>query len=68
MAMAEYEKRGERGNEGRHQASLFYDDDGMVSSSYPRWIQWAFDNLVSIFERVGLRTNVGKIVSMVCRP
>ena len=36
MAMAKDEKRGERGNEGRHQAALFYADDGMVASSDPR--------------------------------
>ena len=68
MALAKEEKRGERGNEGRHQADLFYADDGMVASSDPRWLQWVFDTLVSLFERVGLRTNVGKTVSMVCRP
>ena len=59
---------GERGNEGRHQASLFYADNGMVASSDPRWLQWEFNTLVSIFERVGLRTNVGNTVSMVYRP
>ena len=51
-----------------NQAALFYTDDGMVESSDPRWLQWSFDTLVSIFERVGLRTNVRKTVSMVCRP
>ena len=35
LGMAEAEKRGERGNEGRHQAALFYADDGMVASSDP---------------------------------
>ena len=39
----------------------------MVTSSDPRWLQWVFDALVSLFERVGLRTNIGKTVSMVCR-
>ena len=68
LAMAENEKRGERGNEGRHQAALFYVDDGMVAFSDPRWLQWAFDTLVSLFERVGLWTNVGKTVRMVFRP
>ena len=68
VVLAEAEKRGKRGNEGRHQAALFYADDGMVESSDPRWLQWAFDTLVSLFERVGLQTNVGKTVSMVCRP
>ena len=68
MALAEAEKRGERGNEGRHQAALFYADNGMVASSDPRWLQWASDTLVSLFERVVLRTNFGKTVSMVFRP
>ena len=39
----------------------------MVASSNPRWLQWEFNALVSLFERVGLRTNLGKTVSMVCR-
>ena len=68
MAIAKAEKRGERGDEGTHQAPLFYADNGMVASSDPRWLRWAFDTLVSLFERMGLRTNVGKKVSMVCRP
>ena len=68
LAVEEAEKRGERGKEGRHQAALFYADDGMVASSDPRWLQWAFNALVGLFERVGLHTNVGKTVSMKCRP
>ena len=40
----------------------------MVASSDPRWLQWAFDALVSLFERVGLRNNVRKAVSMVFPP
>ena len=40
----------------------------MISSSDPRWLQWAFDALVSLLKLVGLRTNVGKTVSMSCRP
>ena len=67
MALDKAEKRGERGKEGRHQAALFYADDGMVAPSNPRWLQWAFNALVSLLERVGLRKNVGKTVSMVCR-
>ena len=54
--------------EGRHQAALFYADNGMVASSDPAWIQGVFNALVGLFGRVGLRTNVGKIVSMVCHP
>ena len=66
--MDEDENRGERGNKARHQDYLIYSDDGMVASSDPRCLQWAFDTLFSLFERVGLRTNVGKKVSMVCHP
>ena len=40
----------------------------MVALSDPHWLQWAFNALVGLFERVGLRTNVGKTVSMTCRP
>ena len=62
------EERGERGQEGRYQNSLFYVDNGMVSSSDPRWLQGAFITLVGLFDRAGLRTNVRKTVGMVCRP
>ena len=40
----------------------------MLVLSDPRWLQWAFDALVSLFERVGLWTNVRKTVIVVCRP
>ena len=68
LSVEEAEKRGERGKEGRHQAALFYADDSMVASSNPRWLQWAFNTLVRLFDRVGLQTNVGKTVRMTCRP
>ena len=38
----------------------------MVASSDPQWLQGAFSTLVGMFNRVGLRTNVGKTVGMVC--
>ena len=47
---------------------MFYANDGMVVSSDPAWIQGAFSALVAIFDRVGLRTNVNKTVSMACHP
>ena len=62
------ESKGETGPDGRHQSAIFYVDDGMVISSDPAWLQGAFTALVSIFDRVGLLTNVGKTVSMVCHP
>ena len=40
----------------------------MVVSSDPAWLQGAFTALVGIFGRVGLMTNVGKTVSIVCHP
>ena len=52
--LKESETRGELGQEGRHQAALFYADDGMVASSNPAWMQGAFNVLVGLFDRVGL--------------
>ena len=49
-------------------AVLFYSDDGMVASTDPGWIQSAFNNLMGLFDRVGLQTNVRKTVGVVCRP
>ena len=40
----------------------------MVALSDPRLPQGAFITLVGLFDRVGLRTNSGKTVGMVCRP
>ena len=48
------EERGERGEEGRHQADLFYAEYGMVASSDPRWLQGFFNTLIGLFDRVGL--------------
>ena len=64
----EAEARGETVQEGRHQATLFYADDGMVASSDPAWLQGALTALVGLFDRVGLWKNVGKTVIMVCHP
>ena len=68
LAVTEAETRGERGREGRHQAALLYADDGMLASSDPQWLQWAFMQLVGLFDRVLLNTNTKKTVSMTCRP
>ena len=62
------EERVECGQEGRHHNSLFYANNGMVSSLDPRWLQGAFSTLVGLFDRVGLHTNFGKKVDMVCFP
>ena len=36
--------------------------------SDPGWLQGAFNTLAGLFDRVGLRENVGNTVSMVCHP
>ena len=51
---------------GRHQNALFYLENGMVGSSNSIWLQGAFSTLVGLFDRVGLKTNIGKTVGMVC--
>ena len=56
------------GKEERQQVALFYADDDMVASSDPQWLQGVFNTLVGLFDRVGLRMNVGKTVGMVCHP
>ena len=66
--VAETAEKGETGREGRHQLAVFYADNGMVASSDPAWLQGAFSALVAIFNRVGLRNNVGKTDSMACHP
>ena len=62
------EDRGESGKEVRHQSALFYVDNGTVASSDPRWLQGAFNTLVGLFDILGLQTNAGNTVGMVCRP
>ena len=64
----EAEGKGETGREGRHQSAVFYADDSMVVSLDPTWLQGTCNALVAIFDRVGLLTNVGKTVSVVCHP
>ena len=64
----EAEEKGETGREGQNQLAVFYANYGMVVLSDPAWIQGAFNALVAIFDRVGLLTNVRKMVSMVCHP
>ena len=66
--IAKAEAQGEMGKEGRHQAVLLYAEDGMVASSDPGWLQGVFNNLVGLFDRVGLRKNVRKTVGMFCHP
>ena len=61
------EEKGATGRE-RHFSAVFYANNGMVVPLDPEWLQGAFSALVAIFDRVGLRTNVDKTVSMACHP
>ena len=56
------------GQEGIHQNSFFYADDGMVAFLDPGWLPGALITLVGLFERVGRKMNDGKMVGMVFRP
>ena len=49
-------------------AALFYADDGLVASPDKEWLQEAFEVLVDLFSRVGLRTNTDKTKVMVFLP
>ena len=60
------ERSGHR-QEGRHQNTLFYSDDGMVASPDPIWPQGELITLVGLFDRVGLKIKIGKTVVMVFR-
>ena len=62
------EERIRRGQEGRHKNSFFCMDDIMIASSDSRWIQGDFSNLVGLFYRVCLKTNIGSKVRMFFRP
>ena len=62
------EDQGEREKEGRHQNDLFYTEDGMVASSDLWWIQGSFSNLVGLFHKFGLQTNIWKTFGIVCCP
>ena len=48
--------------------ALFYVDDGFIASRNPVLLQKCLDILVSVFERVGLYTNVQKSKTMTCLP
>ena len=46
---------------------LFYTNDGLLASPGPARIQAALDVLTVLLDRVGLLTNVKKMVGMVCQ-
>ena len=49
-------------------AAFFYADDGLVASTNRAWLQYAFEVLTELFERMGLKCNIKKTVVMICHP
>ena len=47
---------------------VVYADDRLLSGRDAEWTQRAFNNLVSLFERMGLQTNETKTKAMICYP
>ena len=43
-------------------SALFYAESGLVSSTNMVCIQWLFDIMIGLLERVGLWTNIVKMV------
>jgi hypothetical protein len=48
--------------------AIFYVDDAYLAARDPDFLQVALNSLVSLFERVGLGTNVKKTQTMICTP
>ena len=46
-------------------AAFFHADNGMVYPNNTVWLQWIFNDLIGLFERFRIRTNVEKAVAMV---
>ena len=46
---------------------IFYAEDGLIYSTQPEWIQGVFRNLMGMFDQMGLRTNMGKTVGIICQ-
>ena len=56
------------GRDVLHRAAFFYAENGLVVSTNPDCLKGAFDTLTGLFDRVELRTNVGKTVGMIFLP
>ena len=51
----------------RDLAAYFYSDNGIITLNQPERLQRVVDILSGLFERVGLRKNTPKTVSMACQ-
>ena len=47
---------------------VFNPDNGILAYTNPVCLQWVFDMLSRLFERVGLMTNTENIVTVMCQP
>jgi hypothetical protein len=48
--------------------AIFYADDAYLTTRDPNFLQAALNSLASLFERIGLETNVKKMQAMICTP
>ena len=53
--------------EGEH-GIVFYADDGSIAWRNPIWVHMKLAEMVRMFDRVGLLTNICKTKAMVCTP
>ena len=47
---------------------VFYDNDGVIGSHNPNWLQHAMNVIVGLFRMYGLADNVAKSRTMTCQP
>ena len=45
---------------------VFYADNGLIGSRYPKWLQGGLNVLIGPFLRIGLMENVAKSKTMTC--
>ena len=51
--------------DGTEDGILFYTNEGLIESTQPEWLQETFNTLIGVFYRVGLSTNVVKMVRII---
>jgi hypothetical protein len=67
LSLSKEAARGEFG-EAKREIVAFFVDDRLVGSRDPVWLQCALDELVILFESIGLRMNPDKTKVMTCIP
>ena len=56
------------GEAARDHMVAFFVDDRLVAARCPEWLQFSFQILIALFERIGLQTNTEKTKVMMCLP